>query len=190
MWVRKVVTQNMTANLKCWNLKNPIKLLSVFWWWNVQVVGTQKHDYKEIPNEDNRLFVYLLTNKLHNGFSQRLKGCVFAPAPRNSLSPYRLKFFHMQHHVTPLWYVNQEGFPLQPLRLFFILLLLEPPELWLDGDSCLFCFRGIHVDVKILWNILLGCIWRWRRYIFWLFFFYLFVSKRYIVKIWSYRWTM
>lgn len=55
--------------------------------------------------------------------------------------------------------------PFQPLRLFFILFLLEPPELWLNSNSCLFCFRGIHVDVKVLWNIFLGGIWRWTRFV-------------------------
>lgn len=40
-------------------------------------------------------FSLQITNNLHIDFP---KGCVFAPAPLHSLSPYRLKFFHMQHH--------------------------------------------------------------------------------------------
>lgn len=47
-----------------------------------------------------------------------------------------------------------------PLRLIITLLLLEFPELGLDGDSRLLGLRIFHVDVKVLWDVCLGRIWK------------------------------
>lgn len=46
------------------------------------------------------------------------------------------------------------------LGLLNTLLLLELPELGLDGDSCLFGLWVVHVDVKVLWDVRLGRIWK------------------------------
>lgn len=46
------------------------------------------------------------------------------------------------------------------LGLLNALLLLELPELGLDGDGRLLGLRVFHVDVKVLWDIRLGRIWK------------------------------
>lgn len=46
------------------------------------------------------------------------------------------------------------------LGLLITLLLLELPELGLDGDGRLLGLRVAHVDVKVLWDVRLGRIWR------------------------------
>lgn len=46
------------------------------------------------------------------------------------------------------------------LGLLDTLLLLELPELGLDGDGRLLGLRVFHVDVKVLWDVRLGCIWK------------------------------
>lgn len=44
----------------------------------------------------------------------------------------------------------------RPLRLLVALLLLELPELGLDGHRSLLGFRVLHVDVKVLGDVRLG----------------------------------
>lgn len=46
------------------------------------------------------------------------------------------------------------------LGLLIALLLLELPELGLDGDRRLLGLRVFHVDVKVLRDIRLGRIWK------------------------------
>lgn len=46
------------------------------------------------------------------------------------------------------------------LGLLIALLLLELPELGLDGDGRLLGLRVFHVDVKVLWDVRLGRIWK------------------------------
>lgn len=46
------------------------------------------------------------------------------------------------------------------LGLLITLLLLELPELGLDGDSRLLSLRVAHVNVKVLRDVRLGRIWR------------------------------
>ena len=49
------------------------------------------------------------------------------------------------------------------LGLHILLLLLELPELWLDGNGSLLRLRGLHVDVKVLgWDFLL-LVWKERE---------------------------
>lgn len=45
------------------------------------------------------------------------------------------------------------------LRLVIILLLLELPELRLNGDGGLLGFRGVHVNVKVLGDVFLRRVW-------------------------------
>ena len=48
----------------------------------------------------------------------------------------------------------------RPLGLVVLLLLLELPELGLDGHRRLLGLRGPHVDVKVLGgDVLLGSVW-------------------------------
>lgn len=49
------------------------------------------------------------------------------------------------------------------LWLLISFLLLEPPELGLDGNGCLLSLRVFHVNVKVLWDICLGCIWKSKK---------------------------
>lgn len=49
------------------------------------------------------------------------------------------------------------------LGLLVALLLLELPELGLDGDGRLLGLRVLHVDVEVLRDVGLGLIWRGGR---------------------------
>lgn len=49
------------------------------------------------------------------------------------------------------------------LGLLITLLLLELPELGLDGDRRLFGLRVVHVDVKVLRDVRLGRIWKVKK---------------------------
>lgn len=46
------------------------------------------------------------------------------------------------------------------LGLLVTLLLLELPELGLDGNRRLFSLGVVHVNVKVLWDVRLGRIWK------------------------------
>lgn len=46
------------------------------------------------------------------------------------------------------------------LGLLITLLLLELPELGLDGNRCLFGLWVVHVNVEVLWDVRLGRIWK------------------------------
>lgn len=46
------------------------------------------------------------------------------------------------------------------LGLLDALLLLELPELGLDGDGRLLSLRVLHVNVKVLWDVRLGRVWK------------------------------
>lgn len=49
------------------------------------------------------------------------------------------------------------------LGLLNTLLLLELPELGLDGHRRLLGLRVFHVDVKVLWDVRLGRIWKKKK---------------------------
>lgn len=48
----------------------------------------------------------------------------------------------------------------RPLRLLVALLLLELPELGLDGDRRLLGLGVLHVDVEVLRDVRLGRVWK------------------------------
>lgn len=50
--------------------------------------------------------------------------------------------------------------PRRPLRLLVALLLLELPELGLDGDRRLLGLGVLHVDVEVLRDVRLGRVWK------------------------------
>lgn len=51
----------------------------------------------------------------------------------------------------------------RPLRLLVALLLLELPELGLDGDRRLLGLGVLHVDVEVLRDVRLGRVWKEKK---------------------------
>lgn len=96
-----------------------------------------------------------------------------SPPPRkphhNPWSSNRYEFVYMQmsHHrplcrhfrPPPLHTVAEQRW----LGLLHALLLLELPELGLDGYGRLLSLRVLHVDVKVFRDVRLGLIWKWKE---------------------------
>lgn len=89
-----------------------------------------------------------------------------ASTPSNPWSSNRYEFVYMQmsHHrhcaVAPTCLVSTHSgrAARRSLGLLVTLLLLELPELGLDGDRRLLGLRVFHVDVKVLGDVRLGRI--------------------------------